>query len=92
MIRPPAYFQQVAAGRIAHVAGQHDVVDLVFVQQFDQPLVVRLAVRVANRLPIDVKLFGDPAARIAIADHHGRLARICPSRMARSTASGGSGR
>ena len=73
MIRPPAYFQQLAAGSTPHVAGQDQIVDLILVAQFDQPVVVRHAVGIADRVPVDTKLFGHGAAVRTIAEHHGRL-------------------
>ena len=63
MIRPPAYFQQLAGEQDAHVAGQDDVIDVVLVAQRDQSLVVGHAFGVADHFPGDAELLGQRRGR-----------------------------
>jgi hypothetical protein len=46
---------------------------VVFVEQFDQAVVVRGALVVADIEERHAELFGDAAAGASVADHHGRL-------------------
>jgi hypothetical protein len=57
-------------GQDSHVSGGDYVIDFVFVEQFDHAVVVRVALVITNRLPIDVKLFRNILAGIPVANHH----------------------
>ncbi len=55
-----------------HVPRQNDVVHVVAVGQFDDPVVVRIAARVGNVVPVDAELLRHAPAGIAVADHDRR--------------------
>ena len=72
--------------------GQHDVIDLVAIEEVHQPIVIGARVRVADLVPFDAELLRQAPARIAVADHDGGSCRMCPLAIACSTARAGSGR
>ncbi len=55
----------------AHVAGQHDIVDIVLVEERDHFFVVGVSLFVADVVPLDAELLGHAAAAVAVADHDG---------------------
>src|SRR6266566_3950502 len=73
-INDPAARKLPADGRWdePHVTREHDVIHLVVIEQIDHTVVVRIAARIADELPLKAKLLRNcPAGRL-IADQHGR--------------------
>ncbi len=60
-------------GQDSHVASEDDIVDIVLVDDLGETLVVGVAGGVANALPGDAELLGNPPTSVAVADHDGGM-------------------
>ena len=67
---PPGELPANPRGQHAHVPGQHDIVDIVLVDQLGHLVVVRLAARIADVVKRHIELLGQSATRIPVPDHH----------------------
>ena len=60
-----------AGGKNAHVPCQNYIVNIVFIQESDYPIFIRLSACITTHVPVDSKLFGNVLESIAIAYHNG---------------------
>jgi hypothetical protein len=55
----------------SHVSGEHNIVDIVLIEDFDHSILIGLTSFIADQVPVDAELLGNSAATVAISEHYG---------------------